>query len=48
MGRPRLQPNKEAAMFQYTAAGPAYTTKNPLAESLIVCLLSLLVLIIGC
>jgi hypothetical protein len=32
-------------MFHYTAAGPAYTTQNPLLESLIVCLLSVLMLV---
>jgi len=32
-------------MYDYTAAGPISTTKNPLLESIIVCLFGILVLI---
>jgi len=32
-------------MYDYTAAGPISTTRNPFLESLIVCFLGILVLI---
>jgi hypothetical protein len=32
-------------MLYYTATGPTYTTQNPLLESLIVCLFSILMLV---
>jgi hypothetical protein len=32
-------------MYDYTATGPVSTTKNPLLESVIVCLVGILVLI---
>ena len=47
-GAGRPEETKGTAMYDYTTAGPVSTTRYPLAEGLIVCLLGFLVLLVGC